>query len=296
MHIESRRNGKDHSILVQKPTQFHRPADCLLPSCAALNGGIMELERLRNTEAELLKSLARERLLVEQKDELIRHKDLLSRESDHRLLNGLQMVTGLLSMQSRLTKNSEAAAQLKIAAGRVATIGSVHRSLHASDNLESVNLTTYLEGLCNDIAGILPGGQDGSTLVVEGIPLVVPSATGIPLGFIVSELVTNSAKYASGAISVRLAESPENGYSLSVCDCGAGLPKDFDPGKSKGLGMRIVLSLVRQIGGELRFSAGDGDRGARFTVLFSCRSGDALVVDRAAVHHQRLAGDEAAVA
>jgi len=230
----------------------------------------MELERLRSAEAELLKSLARERLLVEQKDELIRHKDLLSSESDHRLLNGLQMVTSLLSLQSRLTKNDEAAAQLQIAANRVATIGSVHRSLHASDNLESVDLTAYLEGLCKDIAEILPTERDGNALVVEGIPLTVPSAIGIPLGFIVSELVTNSAKYASGNITVRLGVNPGNGYALSVSDCGAGLPKEFDPTKTKGLGMRIISSLVRQIDGELRFSAGDDNRGTRFTVLFNC--------------------------
>jgi two-component sensor histidine kinase len=270
MHIDVRRDGTDHPVALVVEPAFYRPGECTLPSCSAINGGILELERLRSTEAELLKSLARERLLVEQKDELIRHKDLLSRESDHRLLNGLQMVTSLLSLQSRLTKNDEAAAQLLIAANRVATIGSVHRSLHASDNLASVELTAYLEGLCNDIGGMLPAGLNGSTLVVEGIPLTVPSVTGIPLGFIVSELVTNSAKYASGTISVRLIVNPGNGYALSVSDCGAGLPKDFDPTKTKGLGMRIVLSLVHQIGGELSFAAGDDNRGTSFTVLFSC--------------------------
>ena len=270
MRIDVRREGADHPVILMQDPAFHQPVECTLPSCAAISGGAMELERLRSTESELLNSLARERLLVEQKDELIRHKDLLSRESDHRLLNGLQMVTSLLSLQSRLTKNGEAAAQLLIAANRVATIGSVHRSLHASDNLESVDLTAYLEGLCKDIAEILPTERDGSALSVEGIPLTVPSATGIPLGFIVSELVTNSAKYASGTISVRLGMNPGKGYALTVSDCGAGLPKDFDPTKSKGLGMRIVLSLVHQIGGELQFSAGDDNRGTRFTVLFNC--------------------------
>lgn len=270
MHVNVRRDGADHPVALVLEPAFHQPGECTLPSCSAMNGGTIELERLRSTEAELLKSLARERLLVLQKDELIRHKDLLSRESDHRLLNGLQMVTSLLSLQSRLTKNGEAAAQLEIAANRVATIGSVHRRLHASDNLESVDLTAYLKGLCNDIAGMLPADRNASALVVEGIPLMVPSATGIPLGFIVSELVTNSAKYASGNISVRLDVNSGNGYALSVSDCGAGLPKGFDPTKSKGLGMRIVLSLVHQIGGELRVSAGDDNRGARFTVLFNC--------------------------
>jgi two-component sensor histidine kinase len=230
----------------------------------------VELDRLRRAEADLSKSLARERLLVEQKDELIRHKDLLSRESDHRLMNGLQMVTSLLSMQSRATHDKEAAAQLNIAANRVATIGSVHRSLHALDHIDSVDLRVYLKNLCTDIAGMLAADCDGNGLSVECIPLKVQSATGTSLGFIVSELVTNSAKYAGGKITVRLGVNPGNGYALSVSDCGAGLPKGFDPAKSKGLGMRIVLSLVRQIGGELHFSPGDGNRGTRFTVIFSC--------------------------
>jgi Histidine kinase len=40
----------------------------------------------------------------------------LSKESAHRVLNGLQLITSLLSMQSRATKNAEAATQLTSAA------------------------------------------------------------------------------------------------------------------------------------------------------------------------------------
>ena len=250
-------------------TMFQQPAGCPLESCAALRNGTVELERLRQAETDLSESLARERLLVEQKDELIRHKDLLNRESDHRLMNGLQMVTSLLSMQSRVTQDKEAAAQLRIASNRVATIGSVHRSLHALDHIDSVNLTAYLEDLCRDIAGMLGGGEGGgNSLSVEGAPLKVRSITGIPLGFIVSEMVTNSAKYGAGKIVVRVAADAGDGNTVSVSDCGAGLPKGFDPTQSKGLGLRIILSLVNQIGGQLRFSAGDDDRGTRFTVGF----------------------------
>ncbi len=89
-----------------------RPAGSV--DSAVVRSGLVEIERLRQVEADLSESLARERLLVEQKDELIRHKDLLSAESDHRLMNGLQMVTSLLSMQSRLTHDKEAAAQVKV--------------------------------------------------------------------------------------------------------------------------------------------------------------------------------------
>ncbi len=55
----------------------------------------------------------------------------------------------------------------------------------------------------------------------------------------------NSAKHADGKI--RLAGNQSGGYALSVSDDGAGFPKEFDPGKSKGLGMKIISSLVSQI-------------------------------------------------
>ncbi len=264
-------SDRTHQRAVSLPTsEFQQPADGAHDSCGALHEGTVELARLQQAEASLSASLARERLLVAQKDELIRHKDLLSRESDHRLMNGLQLVTSLLTMQSRLVSDENCAAQLRMAANRVAMIGSVHRSLHALDNIESVDLTAYLTGLCKDMAAMLATNSNANALAVEGIALKVPSAIGIPLGFVVSELVTNSAKYAPGKIAVRVGADPKGGYALSVTDRGKGLPKDFDPTKTKGLGMRIVMSLIKQIGGTLRFSSREGMRGTRFTVHFTC--------------------------
>jgi two-component sensor histidine kinase len=65
-----------------------------------------------------------------------------------------------------------------------------------------------------------------------------------------------------------LEPNPERGYVLSVTNDGPGLPDRFDPAVSKGLGMKIVQSLVKQISGELRMGRRDANRGARFTVLF----------------------------
>jgi two-component system, sensor histidine kinase PdtaS len=62
---------------------------------------------------------------------------------------------------------------------------------------------------------------------------------------------------------------PAKGYALSVISDGPALPEGFDPAAGKGLGMRIIRSLVERIGGELRLGCGDNDQGARFTVLFS---------------------------
>ena len=106
-------------------------------------------------------------------------------------------------------------------------------------------------------------------IVVEGLEMNLPTATGIPLAFIVNELVTNAVKYGNGRITVRLGPNPGNGYALSLSNDGPALPEGFDPAACTGLGMRIIRSLVESIGGELRFGRGDGGQGARFTVLFA---------------------------
>jgi two-component sensor histidine kinase len=228
-----------------------------------------ELIRHRSTESRLRDALDREEALLRQKDELIQQKELLSRESDHRLLNGLQMIVSLLSLQSRASMNTEAASQLAAAANRVAMIERVHRRLHCLDGVQNVAFKQYLEELCSDFSTMLSSEvQPDQNIVVEGIELKLPSLTGIPLGFIVSELITNAAKYGEGRISVRLEANPAQVYVLSVSNDGPGLPERFDPATCNGLGMRIIRSLVKQIGGEFQFGRSDNDQGARFAVLF----------------------------
>jgi two-component sensor histidine kinase len=54
-----------------------------------------------------------------------------------------------------------------------------------------------------------------------------------------------------------------------VSDGGPGLPAEFDVASSKGLGMKIIQALVKQIGGTLQFAPGDDGRGTRVTVAFA---------------------------
>jgi two-component system, sensor histidine kinase PdtaS len=161
-----------------------------------------ELTRYRCREIRLRQALRREKALVRQKDELIQQLEVLSRESDHRLLNDLQMVVSLLSLQSRASANAEAGSQLAVAADRVATIGRVHRRLHSFDGVQTVAFKQYIEALCGDFSMMLPSEErPEQVIVVEGIEIKLPTVTGIPLGFIVNELITNAAKYGNGRIT-----------------------------------------------------------------------------------------------
>jgi two-component system, sensor histidine kinase PdtaS len=228
-----------------------------------------ELTRHRHTEIRLREALAREDALLRQKDELIQQQAVLSEESDHRLLNGLQMIASLLSLQARASTNGEVASGLAAAADRIAAIGRIHRRLHSLDGVRTFALKQYLDDLCSDLTMMLSSEHPGRVIVVEGIEVTLPAVTAIPLGFIANELVTNAAKYGTGQITVSLEPNPKKGYALSVSNDGPGLPEGYDPAACKGLGMRIVRALVEQIGGELRIGRADKSQGARFTVLFS---------------------------
>jgi two-component sensor histidine kinase len=229
-----------------------------------------ELTEHRHTEIRLRRALAQGDALLRQKDEMIRQQDLLSKESDHRLLNGLQMIVSLLSLQSRASANVEVASQLAVAANRVATIERVHRRLHCFDGVQSVAFKQYLDDLCRDFSNLLSSGEGSDrTIVVEGAGVDLPTAMSIPLGLIIIELITNAAKYGKGRIAVRLEPDPGRGYALSVSNEGPALPEGFDPAACKGLGLKLIRSLVARIGGELLIGRGDEGQGTRFTVLFS---------------------------
>ncbi len=217
------------------------------------------------TEMQLREVIAQDRSQLRHKDELLENQLLLSSESDHRLMNDLQMVVSLLSLQSRASRNPEAAAELTVAADRVATIGRIHRRLHSSDGVQTVAFKSFLDDLSADISKMLPPER---AITVKAIEISLPKAKSIPLGFIVNELITNAAKHSEGFIEVALQPASVSGYALSISNSGEGLPKGFDPSSCKGLGMKIVQSFVKQIGGELQIGRGDHDRGARFTVVF----------------------------
>ena len=126
----------------------------------------------------------------------------------------------------------------------------------------------FLIGLCDDLSGLLFQNQTDHAIVVEGTKVEIPSSLASALGLITNELITNSVKHTNGDITVRLEKRAPGTYSLSVLDDGPGLPAGFEAAKSKGFGMKLVLWLVKQIGGELQINPRDGGHRACVTVTF----------------------------
>ncbi|GJE12859.1 MULTISPECIES: sensor histidine kinase [Methylobacterium] len=220
---------------------------------ANLLGGAIERQR---TESLLRAALARQ--------------DLLAREMSHRVKNSLAIVASLLALQARAAEAEPAVqAALTDARSRVEAIAGVHDQLWRQGDKDGdkdggedgqgvpgeLDLAPFLEKLVANLASGVPGQR----LACTACPQRISADRAIPIGLLVNELVTNALKYAyppgthpeGGEIRVR-AERQHDTLVVEVADDGIGLPAGFEIGRaSKSLGMRVVGSLMRQLGGSL---------------------------------------------
>jgi two-component sensor histidine kinase len=187
---------------------------------------------------------------------------LMAKEIDHRVMNSLQFVSGLLAMQSRSADLGGASAHLQMAANRVAAVAQVHRHFY-SHEADETSCIDFLRRLCGDLASILD-----QPVNVRGDEGKVPTTWIQPIGLLVNELVTNAAKHGNGLIEVTYTTDHRH-HRIVVCDEGDGLPPNFDPAAAtKSLGMRVITSLAQQLGGTIEVGNRSDGNGSCISVCF----------------------------
>ena len=187
-------------------------------------------------------------------------------EADHRIANSLSLTAAMLRMQSREVDDEVARAALLAAESRLAAIAAVHSHLQSGCDDQAVDLISHLRSVLPDIGRSI--GAEFLFAVGAAEPIRVPRRVAHHLTIAINELALNAVKHAyrnrpGGRISLSLECQGVNGLEIEVCDGGDGLPDRLNSGEAEGLGMRLVSSIVDQLGGTLR---GRSDHGACFTI------------------------------
>lgn len=237
-------------VLDYKPRNLDETQKAFLRLMANQVMKLLELRRVVAAEHSA-------RLLAE---EMVRQKETLMREGDHRLMNSLQLVQSILSLQSRSAATEDVKAQLDMAGNRVLAIATIYKQLHLTGSMEDVDVSDFLRRLCESLKQTAPAQIDAINLTAE--PIVVPTDLASGLGLLVAELVTNSFKYAylageHGNVAVDF-KALGSGWRLQISDEGRGLPDDFDIDRSKGFGMQVVKAFVRRLNAKITVTSRPG--------------------------------------
>ena len=130
-----------------------------------------------------------ERLILEgEKDDLLRQKDILLEELQHRVANSLQIIASIIMMKLRAVESEEARRHLQETHQRVMSVAAVQQQLHAAAPGASVELEPYLTKLCEALGQSMIGDNRAIALKVRGDEKTATSRDAESIGLIVTEL------------------------------------------------------------------------------------------------------------
>ncbi|BAV05091.1 Two-component sensor histidine kinase, contains HisKA and HATPase domains [Filimonas lacunae] len=224
------------------------------------------LELMVSERTDLLKKA------ITRQETLLLEKDVLMKEIHHRVKNNLQVISGLLELQSRNLDNETAKAALMEGRNRVQSIALIHQNLYQFESLSAIELGRFVNDLYRQVATLYKKQKEIPVHV--NVPLLyLDIDSAVPLGLILNELLSNSFKYAfngleQGEITITIRIITEGKYQLIYFDNGPGLPVDFDLYKASTLGIQLINDLSRQIGGNVQYD----NKMAQFTINFTNRN------------------------
>jgi chemotaxis protein methyltransferase CheR len=183
----------------------------------------------------------------EMKD-LLREKEVLLQEMQHRVANSLQIIASILLLKARTVQSEETRLHLQDAHQRVMSIAAVQQQLQPSRHREPIEIGPYLSRLCETLATSMIGDSRRISMKVEVERGEATSSEAVSIGLIVTELVINALRHAfldarAGGQIIVSYDAAEPNWRLRVSDNGSGNPDKTVP----GLGTSIVEALARQL-------------------------------------------------
>lgn len=227
-------------------------------------------EKLRALTVELEERVAaRTRELEaanEQLTNLVAEREMLVVEVNHRAKNSLAIASALLGIQALRQSDPAVKVLFENAQDRLHAMSHVHDLLSKSESSQRVDIGNYVKDLCGALRSMTDkDGRIGmESRVEEGI--LVHADIAVPLGLVLTELITNAVKYAfpeptAGTIVVEARGSRAGWVDVIVRDDGIGMSAL----REGSLGYGIIRSLVQQIGGEIDIKS---EAGLSVTISF----------------------------
>lgn len=201
-------------------------------------------------EKELKRSnfaLQREKKLVEKQN---CEKTILLQEIHHRVKNNLQIITSLLRMQAEKIDSEETKTHFQDAVNRILTMSLIHQKLYENENLSAINLSEYVQSLCKDLLRI----NDNSQRIEQFLSIdcqQIGAKTLVPMGLIITELISNSVKHAFDTIEnpqiyieIKISKNRKN-VRIKYSDNGV-----WKEPRRESFGIQLIDTFTEQLEGQ----------------------------------------------
>jgi len=199
-------------------------------------------------------------------ENLLAERERLMIEVNHRAKNSLAIAASLLGIQGRRQPDHSVRALFEEAQQRLNAMARVHDLLSKSESAQRVDVATYVTDLCEALRPITENDDRIHMEARVEAGVLIEADAAVPLGIVLTELVTNAVKYAfpapaSGMIVVQLQRGEPGHAELVICDDGIGMLHH----REGSLGYGLVRSLVQQINGDIDIKS---DAGLTVTISF----------------------------
>mgnify|MGYP002860154234 CR=1 FL=1 len=189
-------------------------------------------------------------------------KQMLLSELQHRVKNNLQHVISILEIQKESVDFNNIDELIRENQNRIHSMALLHKKLNVSDNVNDVDLKRYVTELSELVKESYDNHKKKIQLNVKCAVEIISIEKALPIGLIITELVSNSMKHAFnkrsvGIINIELTKNEETGNNqLYYSDNGEGF--DFNAKNEKGLGQEIIKGLIDQLNGRIEQKSHNG--------------------------------------
>jgi PAS domain S-box-containing protein len=200
----------------------------------------------------------------EQLKTLLKEKEALLSEVNHRVKNNFQLISSLLDMVGMRARNEETIRVCASVHARVHAMGLIHSQLYQSGSFAQIDMEAHVKELVGYLAQVYATNGIRITPVIDASGVYLSITPAVPCALALNEIISNAFKHAfqgrqKGTIEISLRKSAEGMVTMRVKDDGIGMPEDFDIDKTSTLGLKLTRNLVQeQLKGSIQFRRGNG--------------------------------------
>ena len=194
-------------------------------------------------------------------NQLLTEKEILLKETQHRIKNNIANIEGLILLQAQSAKSFEVKIALQDVISRIQSIRILYEKLLLSNDIHEISMKDYIESLINSLYDVFVD-QDSIVIEKDITEFNIKANHAITIGIIMNELLTNIFKYAfkernNGRIFISVNKN-EKSITLTMQDNGIGFSNDQHQTKSTGFGLMLVKMLVEQLKGTYSVASKNG--------------------------------------